>query len=823
MPRTLEVQSTFSSGEAEPRLLERRDVQFYYAAVERGRNIVALPQGGFAASPGLASESPLRNPVSAASLAGASASAPNGGTAANALDGNPANVLTTSAVSGATFVALALDLGAPLTFCAVDVLDFSAGTAAIDQCLAVQYSLNNSDWTTVQLMDLDTAARSRRFALPPGVAISAQYFRIAVLSGAGAGALTVTDMRILTELDFTGHVRTLNFNFAKGQEYSIALTDGHGDVFLDGVWKAAFAIDTTAAMLPDIEWTSRLDSLLVFHEDLETPLVKRQGRHSEWDFRPYPYTNLPIYDFGGSYVNGVNAKQRVQLFNLTTGEAFDLTLEGETTTSITINATPSVTAASIASALEALPNVVAGMTVTAVSASVFDVTFTGGANAAREWLTMEGTGYDTDGIVVVRQLVRGKPAGEAVISASAGWPRTGVFFKQCLVLAGFRSLPLHIMKSVIGRPHDFNTEISDATGAMLFELDAGTANEIFKLHAGFRLMAFTSDGVYFHDAENLVKTEVPNFISTQQPGIKRGLPVINLEGGLIFIEQAGKIVREMRYSEIAANFEARGISTLSSHLLADPVDMDHRRAVTSADNDMVHIVNTDGTLVFMTALRSENVTGFTLRDSAPGLFKAVTVNSEQAVRVAIARRTAGTDRLWLERFDPDVRTDGAFMAAGSALTQIVVSDAHEGEAMHVFCDDAYVGLRTVTAGVIGNLPASSAIEAGFAALPDVIDMPVLEEEEARQPLARQKRVYMLDLSLYRTEHVAVQVNGGPVYEVPLMQMGETEIGQSMGAAPFTGTVHLEGFPGFTETGQVRILQLRPGRLTVRQIRKSLRV
>lgn len=822
MPRTLEVQSTFSSGEAEPRLAERRDVQFYYAALSRGRNIVALPQGGFASSPGLLSESALRNPLSAMSLASANVTAPNGGSAASAIDGNAATVFTTNAVSGATFVLLHVNFVAPVTFCAIDVLNFKAASTAIDQSLAVQFSFNNADWHTVQLMDLDLAARSRRFALPPGLPVTAQYLRLVVLNGAGAGAVSLSDIRVLSEGSYTGAIRTFNFNFAKGQEYTIAVTPGHGDVFLDGVWQAAFATAISGAMLPDLDWASRLDSLLLFHEDLETPLIKRQGRHTEWDFRPYPYVNLPLYDFGGVYANGVDAIQRIQLFNLSTGEAFDLSLEGETTSSITVNATPATTAANIAAALEALPNVVAGLTVTAVTASVFDVEFTGGANAGREWQVMQGTAFDTDGVVVVRELTQGAVAGEPVISAARGWPRTGTFFQQCLVVSGLRSLPLHIMKSVLGSPNDFNTAISGATGAMFFELDAGTANEIFRLHAGFRLMAFTSDGTYFLDADALVKTEVPKWPSTQQPGIKRGVPVVSLEGGLIFIEQAGKIVREMRYSQIIANFEAENISVLSSHLLVDPVDAAHRRAVTSADNDLIHIVNQDGTLIFMTALRTENVTGFTLRDSH-GLFKAVTVNSDQDVRVATARNTAGIWRLWLELFDRSVVTDAAHVATGANITSIPLPAVFNGETLHVFCDKAYLGTRTVQNAAIADLPPASRIEAGFAALVDVIDMPVLKEEDARVPLARLKRCYGVAMSLYETDHVAVEVNGGPPYSVPLMQIGETEIGNSIGDAPFTGTVHLEGFPGFSETGQVRIRQLRPGRLTVRQIRKSLRV
>jgi hypothetical protein len=365
-------------------------------------------------------------------------------------------------------------------------------------------------------MDIDKTAdnkRTRRFAVAPGQLITARYVRVVTTGGSGLGIITIASIAIHEETAFTGAVRTFNFNFRKGQEYTLALTPGHADVFYNGVWQAAFGHALTAAMLAEMDNAQKLDSFLAFHEELETPLVKRQGRHTEWDFAPFPFENLPLYDFGGAYVNGVNAVQR----------------------------------------------------------------------------------------------------------------------------------------------------------------------------------------------------------------------------------------------------------------------------------------------------------------------KAGCCDTEQTVRLAVARRTNGADRLWLERIDRSCVTEAAHVAAGSGITSIAIPAAFNGETCHVFCDKAYLGTRVVTAGAIAGLPACDRIEAGFAVLADVVDMPVLKDEDAGRPMARQKRVSTLHLSLFETDHVAVQVNGGEIHEVPLMTLGEAEIGESIGDRPFTGTVHLEGFLGFTEQAQVRILQLRPGRLTVRQIRKEVRV
>ncbi|TIL36223.1 discoidin domain-containing protein [Mesorhizobium sp.] len=824
MARILEVQSTFSSGEADPKLIERRDVEFYYSAVERGRNVVALPQGGFSNVSGTVSESLLRNPVASLGFVGATITAPNGGTAANLTDGDPATVLVTAAAGAGTVVAVHVDLGAAKTFCAFDVIGVFAELLARDQCLAVQWSTDNAAWNTIQTMDIDKTAdnkRSRRFAVGPGLSVTARYLRVVTTGGAGLGTITIAGIALLQEGAYDGAVRLANFNFRQGQEYTLALTPGHGDVFFNGVWQASFSTEISTAQLAALDWTQKLDSFLAFHEDLVTPLIKRQGRNTEWNFAAYPFKNLPLYDFGGTYTNGIDAVQRIVLYNIADTEAFDLTLEGQTTTAITKDG-GAVTAANIKAALEALPNVEPGITVTAASNRAFDVKFSGGENAGRPWLLMAGSGLDDDGTVVVRETTKGSKPGEPVISVAQGWPRTGIFYQQSLLVAGLKGLPRHILKSVTGSPDDFNTDIEAANGAMLFELDGGTANEITKLHSGIALLALTRDTIYYLDADTLSKTVAPNFKPTEQPGNKRGVPLASIEGGLEYVENGGNILRELKFSELQRNFSAQNVSVLSSQLLRDPVDQTHRRAIQNQENDLLYVVNGDGTLIQMTALRSENITGFTLREGT-GQIRAASTDSEQNVRLAVSRTTNGATRLWLERIDTACVTDAAHVATGAGITSIAVPAAFNGEILHVFCDKAYVGTRVATASAITGLPACARIEAGYAVLPDVVDMPVLKDEEAQRPLARQKRCSTLHLSLFETDHIAVQVNSGPIYEVPLMQLGEFEVGESIGDRPFTGTVHLEGFLGFTETAQVRILGLRPGRMTVRQIRKEVRV
>ena len=53
MPKSKTVQSNFTSGVLDPKLLGRVDIQHYYNGLEQGENIIIHPQGGFSRRPGL--------------------------------------------------------------------------------------------------------------------------------------------------------------------------------------------------------------------------------------------------------------------------------------------------------------------------------------------------------------------------------------------------------------------------------------------------------------------------------------------------------------------------------------------------------------------------------------------------------------------------------------------------------------------------------------------------------------------------------------------------------------------------------------------------
>ena len=191
MTRVLTHQASHTYGVLDPLVIERRDTKFVHASLSAARNVVMLPQGGYVDRGGTTRMNLLRYKLAAIALTAGMLSAPNGGTVANLLDGNPATAFTTGAVAGDPFVVVNIDLGAATNVCALDVTGFKAGTAARNDCVAAQY-LDGAQWRNfcdpfhLRLSE----ARTRRFALRPEAGnVQARYLRLVVTGGSGPGTI----------------------------------------------------------------------------------------------------------------------------------------------------------------------------------------------------------------------------------------------------------------------------------------------------------------------------------------------------------------------------------------------------------------------------------------------------------------------------------------------------------------------------------------------------------------------------------------------------------------------------------------------------------
>jgi hypothetical protein len=808
MVRVLTQQASHTYGVLDPLVIERRDTKFLAASLADARNVIMLPQGGYVDRGGSTRKTLLRRKLAAVTVSAAMISAPNGGTAANLSDGNAATLFTTAAVAGDPFVVASIDFGAPMLLCAVDLFDAVAGTAGRDDCLAVQW-LDGATWRNItDAFRLDLAARTRRFAVAPAAAnITARQLRVIVSGGAGPGTVSLSGLRVFTETTTISDAVVRGFNYEPTISYQLVVSENNLDVFKDGVWQAAVPLDVTETQVRALKRETDYATVLLFGQFLATREMQRQGSDREWNIRPAPFKNIPRSDYGATYVNGVNEVQRLRFFSMTTADAFQLIFNGAKTAEIAIGGSWATAAVNVKAALEAMPGVAPGLTVTSPAAAQIDVSFTGGDNAGRNWLQMEALVLQSSHYISITTVSEGKAPGEDLFSALRGYPAVGRFSQERLVAGGITQSPSTLVASVTGEVYNFNTELGGAAAATSFDI-AGEQNAIREIFASTTTLIFTDNSVWHLRSAVLSAEDVPELRRSDAPGIDPNLPALSLANAIFYVQRGGQTIMKLNFSALEENFVPDNASVLSASLVRRPIDWTLRRSTEGNDSDLLFYINDDGSLVSLTLMQAQEISGFAPHVT-DGKYVSLCVDGDQNVWQICERDVAGATRMILERMDPDLQLDSAiefsFEVPSSALLNL---DDYEGKSVWAVADGKVQGPFAVIAGGITLAAPATAVRLGLWIPPLATDTPFQPEEEQQRPMARNKRVFGIDVSVVDTTSLAIAANGNAA--VPLV-LNE----------PKTGVIETEGWPGFTRTAQVTLTQTRPGRLLVRSVKKRI--
>lgn len=824
MPRILKDQASHTYGVLDPLTHERRDTKFIYAGLDADtHNVVVLPQGGYRDRGGSDRVGRARKPLTTIDLSGATIAAPNGGTAGNLTDGNDQTVLTTNSVSADPFVLFTVDLGSAVEVVAFDINGFLCASTGADDALKVQYQVG-SDWLDFgSARHIRTEARNRRFSRAPDINTTAQNWRCVIVGNPSIGAVSISGAELKAEAVTVGPGRKFRAGRSDAVFYELIVTPGNVDVWQSGAFRCSCASAITTEMLPTIKVSSAYDTVLFFHSELEPERLVRQGSDDEWNSDLVPFENIPQVDYGGSYTNAVDAEQEIQVVGLTINEFFDLTLEGNATVPIEISSLgPSTTVNNIKSAIEALSTVDAGVTVTHISGNLrFRVKFTGGRNVGRAWATMTGSVLDKPetAYVSVRSIEDGKPGGEPIMSFARGWPGVGRYAEQRLVLAGFPNRPLDVVAGVTGDPFNLDSERAGATAALVFTIDDDEESMIRDILYRRSLMLFTKSGVHYNSASNLSADETPNFKKSDAPGIDPHTRPMSLSNALYYVHSGGHSLVQLTFSELEQDFIGEPASVLSAYLVDAPRDMTIRRANANNDADVLWYANEDGGLRSVTLMRTQEVSGFAPHVTT-GAWRSVLSGGDGTLWQLVERTLASGAELSFEQVNDlgvlDCALSGTNDPASADLTGLEI---YNGLSVFVIGDGYPLGWHTVAAGSITLDGPVSAWTAGLWTPPRATDLPFRADSETERRMARLMRVPGARISVHETTSLAFSANGGPV--TPLALQSNDEIVFDTVPDPFTGVVHVDGIPGWTEEAQTTVTQVVPGKLTVRGVRKDV--
>ncbi|MER8380711.1 hypothetical protein [Mesorhizobium sp. M1399] len=822
MPRITTVQAAFTYGVLDPHVIERRDTKFIPGSLSDGRNIILLPQGGFTLRGGTTDFGRARRKLTAIAIDTTILSLPNGGTEADLLAGT---AITTGAAATTRFVLFQCDFAAPTIVHMIDIKGLSIATTAADDALIAEY-WDGADWLAfAPAQKITLSSHSRRFAsgAPGHAGISATKFRVCADATTAAGTVTFSGIALYIESATRSDGIVRRYAPEQGMAHQYIVTEGNIDFYEAGIWRASALCPITEALLRQVKFEPKYDSILAFEQTLQPQQIFRLGSSTEWACNAIVWENMPRVDYGGVYTNGVNEVQEIRLYDIDTADQFELICEGQSTTSILRDALGSVTADAIKAALEALPNVGTGLTVSPVDGSdrTFSVTFTGDDNKERDWLPMVGNPLSQNtGFVRVRTTTQGKTAGEDIMSSVRGWPAVGRYAQQRLIMGGLKGRPNDVLASVTGAPFDLNTEIDVATRAFSYEIDSSENNSIRDIFVGRTLMFYGDQQLSFLKNAILSADEAPQFGSSDAPGIKATTSPVSSDSAIFHVQEGGTTLRMASYTELEQNFVADNASVLSAFLIKDPTELFRRRALGSVDTDLMMLVNADGSMTALTLMRTQEVSGYAPW-TTDGLFRSGCTDHDNTVWFLVERQVDGATELRFEKMEPDQLLDEAIEIVQAASAVVSGLSRFNTRSVYAVANDSVFGPFVVAGGSITLPEVATAVRVGTWIAPLATDPDVSLTEETKIRMARLKRVNRAEMSVIETTSLAISANDGPVIDVPLRSNDDTFFDEGPLSRPFTGKAEAEGMHGFTDHGRLTLTQTYPGFMTVRSVTKSV--
>lgn len=794
MARRASIQSAYTRGELDPDVSERNDLEHYYNSLASAPNTIFHPQGGFSDRGGfelcsdaavLASGAKrrLRGRIVPIYVTADNLSAPNGGVTTRLVDQDATTLFETNAVSTTPFVVLEVDLGSLRQVDFVDLEAFKSELAGADECLRVEYY--DGAWTPFadaigvpQAKHIRTTARTRRFGVTPGgpggVAVVARHWRIVAMTGAGAiGRISIAGIRMWQETAELCPVHCREVARSKLVRYEVVVGERNIDVFAGQRYVASVPLPAARQQIDELWFSGGFDTLLVFHEMLETQRVIRQGADGEWDIGAAPFTNVPTLVENVLFSGNQDEIQQISLAGLVAGDRFVLFLGGQMTAPITVTVAADLPA-QIKAALQTITGVAAGagdLTTDLVDAPTMTVRvrFTG-SNGLRAWPLLSAVALSGLALPDTTIVQEGLDATGTYMSARTGWPRCGAIVQQRLFVGGFRSAPTSYRFSTNPNLWNFDRGTDPITADKGFggAIDVKGVEIIIGVHVGRHLQIFTQVGEYFGQTLKLDATAPIGFEPATKNGVARGVPLVTADGATLFVQDGGKTLRDFIYVDSEQSYGAEPLTVLSPQVLTGVVDMACRVARDVKDGNLIFLVNADGSAGVVTLLRKQNViAGAPWRTWGNG-FRSMMVSISHEVYAVIER--GGSH--WLERWTPDWPLDWATHSVGAPRTVITGAGYLDGRSdVWVVADGELIGPVTVSGGqIVLDAPAS---DVRFGLEPEwrVRSQVVREKLANAQPFRGPGRIYEAEFAVRATGGLKFGTNGGDHVPVPMIRVG----------------------------------------------------
>jgi hypothetical protein len=328
---------------------------------------------------------------------------------------------------------------------------------------------------------------------------------------------------------------------------------------------------------------------------------------------------------------------------------------------------------------------------------------------------------------------------EQSYSVLRGYPSAITFYQNRLAFAGTLSQPDSVWLSQSGKYYNFNVGDALDNEAIHVTASVGDINQILHLVSNRDLQIFTATSeMYIPAFSNQPLTPTNIQIRRQTPFGSSFVRPQTLDGATLFVQKGGAIVREYLFADTEAAYTAVPVSSISSHLIKSPIEMNTMYGAMSRSESYVFVVNNDGTLAVFNSNRAEQRAGWTEFTSKGSFHSTITVDDRVFANVVFDM--GGAEKIILCEFNASYNMDCSRSFAGANGIFDVSSVFDDTAVVKVVNGSHYLGEFTVSGGEIDV---------------SAIDTSITKAEIG----------YSFDVTL-TTNPIDVQTGGGPVTGTP---------------------------------------------------------
>lgn len=428
------------------------------------------------------------------------------------------------------------------------------------------------------------------------------------------------------------------------------------------------------------------------------------------------------------------------------------------------------------------------------------------------------------------------PNPRVLFDAVGDYPHVSAFHQQRRFFAQTRNAPDGVWASRIGVPSNFGISTPiQADDAIDFKV-AGDGHQAVRHLVGVKdLILLTAAGEIRVTAGPGGGTLAPNALQTDQEtyvGAAEVPPAV-IGNSIVYLQARGAVVYDLRFDQAVEGLAGRDLTVLSGHLVKGHTIQS--MAYQQTPDSIVWLCREDGVLLGLTYVREHQVVGWHRHDTgASGKFEQVAVVpevGEDVVYAVVSRTIGGSTVRYIERLEhaPLATFPAAFNAEvfyvdagltydGTPVSVVSGLDHLNGQVVAVVADGAVIyngdpadtvkaALYTVAGGAITLPAAASRIHVGLRIAN--ADVELLDLDLAGTDLrGRRKNLKSVKLLI---EGSARGFSAGPdaSYLLP-MQVAPFDPTD----AQFTGTVEMDLYSEFSDTGRLLIRQTEPMPLTI---------